>query len=147
MLVPGPPSAVALKHAVGGLGVESGVEKLFCGGDANIGQPVFMPSVVDLKEAVAAVVGDADGIGVELAFAAGDLEGAFFEFVGPFVADDLDDLGLGVFHPLGCGGCLGLFLGSGLGDTDVVADQNLGGGGGFVKGEDTFEWESMALGN
>jgi hypothetical protein len=50
-----------------------------------------MPAVVDLEEAVATVVGDADGIGIELAFAAGNLGGAFLEVIGPFFADDLDD--------------------------------------------------------
>ncbi len=89
---PRPPSTIALIHAVGGLGVESGIEKLFGCGDTDVGEPGFVPAVVDLEEAVAAFVGDANGIGVELAFAASNLDGAFLEVIGPLLANNLCDL-------------------------------------------------------
>ena len=92
MSLPGAPTVVALIHAVSGFGVEAWVEELFGAGDAEVGKPGLMPSVVDLEEAVAAVVGNADGIGIELAFADRDLDCAFLEFIRPFLANDLCDL-------------------------------------------------------
>ena len=110
-------------HAVGGFGVESRIEELFGCGDTDVGEPGFVPAVVDLEEAVATVVGDADGIGVEPAFATGDLDGAFLEVIGPFLADDLLNLDGGVFDPLD--DLLRSFgLSGGFSDAHVIANQD-----------------------
>ena len=60
---------------------------------SDTGQPRLVPLVIDLKQTVAAVVGNPDYSRLELAFSAGNRDGSIFKVIGPYVANDLDNLG------------------------------------------------------
>ena len=71
--------------------IQSGVKQLPGIRDPDVGQPRPVPLVIDLKQAIATVVGNPDYSRLELAFSAGYRDGSIFKVVGPDVANDLNN--------------------------------------------------------